>query len=40
MKIPTPALQTDLKKQNGDFLENGSVDFERISVIYGDSLPK
>jgi hypothetical protein len=28
------------KTQNGDFLESGSNDFDYISVIYGDYLPK
>jgi hypothetical protein len=36
----TGALQMCPKKQNGDFLENGSNDFEHILVSYGDHLPK
>jgi hypothetical protein len=26
--------------QNGDFLENASNNYDEISVIYGDHLPK
>jgi hypothetical protein len=29
-----------IQKQNGDFLENGSNDFDYISVIYGDHVSK
>jgi hypothetical protein len=30
------ALQMGPKKQNGNFLENGSNDSDEISLIYGD----
>jgi hypothetical protein len=43
LNIPAPksgTLQIGPKMQNGDFLENGSNDFENISVIYGDHIPK
>jgi hypothetical protein len=33
-------LQISPKSQNGNFLENGSYDYDRISVIYGGHLPK
>jgi hypothetical protein len=43
MNIPTPkigALQMDLKKQNGEFIENCSNSLHFISLIYGDHVPK
>jgi hypothetical protein len=39
IKIPAPKIvvfQILLTIQNRDFLENGSNDFDQISVIYGD----
>jgi hypothetical protein len=30
----------DSQKQYGDFLENGSYDFDYISVVYGHSVRK
>jgi hypothetical protein len=41
--IPGPeilTLQMGLKKHNDDFLEKEPNDFNSISVIYGDHLPK
>jgi hypothetical protein len=43
LNIPTPkleALEMDSNTHNGDFLENGSNDFDYISIIYGDHVPK
>jgi hypothetical protein len=43
MNIPAPeiwAISADPKTQNYSFLENSSYDFDWISVIYGDHLPK
>jgi hypothetical protein len=39
LNIPAPksgVLQIGPKIRNGDFLENGSNDFDYISLIYGD----
>jgi hypothetical protein len=35
-----PVLQMSPVKQNCNFLENGSNDFDYISGVYGDHLPK
>jgi hypothetical protein len=43
MNIPAPeigALQVDPKTQSWHFLENSSYEFDWISVVYGDHLPK
>jgi hypothetical protein len=34
------ALEMSPQKQNGDFLDNSSYDFDYILVIYGGHLPK
>jgi hypothetical protein len=38
--IKARVLEMVPRKQNDDFLENGSNDFDYISVIYRDHLPK
>jgi hypothetical protein len=41
LSIPAPkieALQVSPKRQNDDFLENVSNNYDYISIIYGDHL--
>jgi hypothetical protein len=43
MNILAPKYESfsdELRKQNGDFLENGYKDFDYISALYGDCIPK
>jgi hypothetical protein len=40
LTVKIGALQMGINKLNGNFLENGSNNFDEISVIRGDHLPK
>jgi hypothetical protein len=38
--MKTGAIKVISQKQNSDFLQNGSYDFDWISVIYGNHIPE
>jgi hypothetical protein len=43
MGTPAPkinAFQISPQKQNNDFLQSGSNDFDKITIIYEDHLPE